>query len=100
MGKEIHLASIEKKLVGARCPSCGKSAEGGTCIDNREAVRKPKPDDYAVCLYCGSLNQYTRGLALRKVERTERRRMMRDPRLKELTELTMWLAQEHRKQRQ
>jgi hypothetical protein len=96
--KEVHIGSIEKRLVGNKCPSCGRPAEGGTSIDDQRVASMPKPGDFAVCLYCGSLNTYTETLALRKIERTERRRLARDPRMKELIELISWLAEERRRQ--
>lgn len=96
--REVHIGSIQNKLVGNTCPSCGRSAEGGTSIDDKEAAANPKPGDLAVCLFCGGLNVYTENLTLRKIERTERRRMLHDPRLKELFELLTKLAQERRRE--
>jgi hypothetical protein len=94
---EIHLGSIEKRLVGTKCPHCGKPGDGGTSLDDREAVKMPKPGDFAVCVYCGSINAYTETLALRRIERTERRRMERDPRMSRLMELCLDFSKKYRR---
>ena len=96
--REIHIGRIERRLVGVNCPHCGRIADGGTCVDDKEASPKPKPGDYALCLYCGSLNTYTAALTLRKVERAERRKIQRDPRLAGLLELMEEVAAARRQQ--
>lgn len=95
---EIHLGRIEQRLVGNKCPACGKTAEGGTSIDDQEAARNPKPGDYGVCLYCGGLNRYDERLQLCKVERRERRQLARDPRLKELLAIALRAARLRRQE--
>lgn len=86
---EIHIASIEKRLTGLKCPHCGKPADGGTCLDDRQAKRMPKPGDFAVCVSCGSINIYTDTLGLRRIERKEQRAMQRDPRMSKLIEICL-----------
>ena len=93
---EIHIGSIEKQLVGVKCPHCGKPGDGGTSIDDRKAEKMPKPGDFAVCLYCGSINAYTDTLTLRRIERTERRAMQRDPRMAELIEIALVFSKKYR----
>ena len=82
--KEIYVGSIKERMIGTKCPKCGRTAEGGTSIDDKQTSPKPKAGDYAVCLYCGALNRYTDGLKLAPVDRTERRKLQRDPRMGEL----------------
>lgn len=96
--RELYVGSITKRLVGVKCPHCGRSAEGGTSIDDKAASKEPKPGDYSVCLYCGTLNRYTERLGLRKVDRTERRKLARDPRLAELTSIIERVAAAKRKE--
>ncbi len=95
--EEIHIGSIQQRLVGTKCPHCGRVADGGTSIDDREAVRMPKPGSLAVCLYCGSINVYTETLALRRIERTERRAMKRDPRMAKLMEICLGVSRQYRR---
>ena len=80
----IHLGSIAQKIPGARCPKCGRSAEGGTSFGDERPAPQPKAGDFAVCLYCGEIHAYDERLYLRPLTRPERRRIARDPRLKEL----------------
>jgi len=82
--KELHVGPITERMMGTKCPKCGRTAEGGTSIDDKQVSRKPKAGDYAVCLYCGVLNRYTDGLRLAPVDRTERRKLQRDPRMRDL----------------
>jgi hypothetical protein len=96
--KEVHLGSVEKEMVGNVCPCCGRTAAGGTAIDDKETSRNPKPGDVAICLYCGALNVCSETLKLRRTERPERRRLLRDPRLKKLVELASWAAQDKRRE--
>jgi hypothetical protein len=56
----------------------------------------PKPGALGVCLYCGSLNVYTETLELRRIERTERRKMQRDPRMAQLIELALSASRNYR----
>jgi hypothetical protein len=95
--KEIHLGSIQKRLVGTKCPHCGKPCDGGISLDDRRAARVPKPGDVAVCIYCGSINTYTETLSLRRIERTEQRRMLRDPRMAKLMELAVGASKNYRR---
>jgi len=98
--KEIHLGSIQKRLVGTKCPHCGRPCDGGTSLDNRQAAKMPKPGDFAVCVYCGSINVYTDTLAMRRIERAERRAMQRDPRLAKLMEVCLDASKNYRKHMQ
>ena len=93
---EIHIGRIEKRLAGNKCPHCGRPADGGTSIDDRQAEPMPWPGALAVCLYCGSINVYTDTLALRRIERTERRQMQRDPRMAQLIELALSASRSYR----
>ena len=78
---EIHIKPIRNRADRPEVPCCGKPADGGTMINDRPGGRSdPTPGDFSVCLYCGSLLRYTEG-GLRRIERTERRQMMRDERL-------------------
>jgi hypothetical protein len=95
--KEIHLGSIEKRLVGLKCPHCGKSCDGGTSVDDQQAERMPKPGDFAVCVYCGSINRYTDTLGLRRIERKEQRAMERDPRMSKLMQICLDVAKRCRR---
>jgi hypothetical protein len=93
--REVHLGPIERPIPGSpKCPRCGKPADGGTSIDDREAKRMPKPGDLAICLYCGQLNCYDAKLQPREVSRTERRQLLRrSPRLGELLKIAARGAQ-------
>jgi hypothetical protein len=93
---EIHIGSIERRMPGNTCPACGKTADGGTSLDDKSAVRMPKPGDYAVCLYCAALNVYDHDLRLRPPTRAERRRVSRDPRLSQLVQIAADTAQRRR----
>jgi hypothetical protein len=97
MPDEIHLGSIQKRLVGNKCPHCGKPADGGTSLDDRQAVKMPKPGDFAVCISCGSINLYTNTLALRRIERAERRAMERDPRMSKLMQICLDVVKRYRR---
>ena len=94
---EIQMARVTKRLTGLKCPRCGKTAEGGTNLNDSESVTMPKPGDFAICLYCGSINCYTDTLGLRRIERTEQRRMQRDPRLSKLMEAALDLSRRYRR---
>ena len=94
---EIHLGRIEKRLEGLKCPNCGKVNDGGTSLDDQQAAKMPKPGDFGICVFCCSLNVYTETLGLRRIERTERRRMQRDPRLAELIRLALDYVQQRRR---
>lgn len=97
MSKGYHIGSIAKRITSNTCPHCGRSAEGGTSIDPERAKRMPEPGDYAVCIYCASLNVYTNTLALRRIERTERRRLERDPRTAETLKVVLDLVRQYRR---
>lgn len=94
---EIQMARVTKRLTGLKCPRCGKTAEGGTNLNDSESVTMPKPGDFAICLYCGSINRYTEKLGMRRIERTEQRQMQRDPRLSKLMEAALDLSRRYRR---
>jgi len=97
--KEVHLSSVARKMPGNKCPTCGRTAEGGTGVDLKgPAARIPTEGDYAVCLYCGALNRYGANLVLRAIDRTERRKLLRDPRLKETMEVVQMIATAKRRE--
>jgi hypothetical protein len=97
VNKEIYIGSIEKRLTGLKCPHCGRPADGATSLDDRQAARMPKPGSFAICLSCGSINIYTDTLGLRRIERAERRRMQRDPRMAKLIEIALDAVKHYRR---
>lgn len=97
MMDEIHIGSIEKRLVGLKCPHCGKPADGATGVDDRQVGRMPKPGDFSVCLSCSSILRYTDKLGLRRIERKELRAMQRDPRMSKLIEICLEAVKRYRK---
>jgi len=98
--KEIHVRLVEKRMVGLKCPNCARLVDGGTGINDTQAPRQPKPGDFSICMYCGSLNCFTAGPGLRKVDRRERRMLERDPRLTDLVSIAVTVAARIRRQQQ
>lgn len=94
----INVGSIEERMPGNKCPHCGRSATGGTSAAIGKAPpTKPKPGDFALCLYCGALNRYGEDLALRPTVEAERQELMRDPRLREILPVMEKLAAKYRR---
>lgn len=82
MSDQLFIRSVKTRLMGNRCPHCGKAADGGTAVDiGQPASHKPKPGDFAVCMYCLALNTYDDQLNLRATSDQERDEIQRDPRL-------------------
>lgn len=44
------------------CPECLEHLDGATCSNGRNV--KPRPKDFSVCVYCGAILRYGRGLLL------------------------------------
>jgi hypothetical protein len=90
---EVFVGSIQDRIVGNTCPHCGRTAEGGSAFDiGQQPPQNPKPGDYAICLYCGTLNRYGDGLKLRLLTKRDRRQLMRDPRLRETLQIVQQAA--------
>ena len=84
MTDEAFWSHVKDRIVGNACPHCGRAADGGTAFDiGQQPPQNPKPGDYAICLYCGTLNRYDNELKLRLITKRDRRQLMRDPRLRE-----------------
>jgi hypothetical protein len=94
---DIHIGSIERRMPGNVCPTCGKAADGGTSLDDKAAARMPKPGDIAICLYCGALNRYGEGLRLHPCTPAERKSLLRDPRIAKLVEIASTTSRAWRK---
>jgi hypothetical protein len=97
MPDEIHIGVLQKRLVGTKCPHCGRPCDGGACVSDQETARAPKPGDFGVCCYCGSINCYTDTLALRRIERAEQRALKRDPRMSKLLEILLDASRRYRR---
>ena len=68
-GPDHHL-----KRAGA-CPSCSRQLTGATAIGqgDKPSDNRPKRGDATICIYCGALLVFTRGLKLRHATEDERR---------------------------
>jgi hypothetical protein len=84
--RKLFIKSIRDEIVGARCPRCGAAADGGTCVDDVEAVHMPKAGDLAICLYCGAFNKYQADLTQREMTGEELRQLEDDPHMAGLLE--------------
>lgn len=97
MKNEVFVGSIQTRMIGRHCPKCGRTAEGGSAFDiGQEAPKDPKPGDYAVCLYCATLNRYGNDLKLHSLTKRDHRAILRDPRLREMLEIAASVAQKMR----
>lgn len=47
------------------CVECGKKLDGAINADRGSRIR-PKPGDFTLCIYCGSLNTFDEQLRLRQ----------------------------------
>lgn len=70
-GRDRHIRPVE-------CPVCAEVLDGATCVD-RDA--SPKPGDATMCIKCGSIVMFTRGLGLRLPTKQEQRQLAGDPRV-------------------
>ena len=95
---EVFVGSIKTQMTGNVCPHCGRPADGGTvCGIGQQPALNPKPGDYAMCLYCGTLNRYDNELKLRLLTKRDRRQLMRDPRLRETLQIAEAVTQAMRR---
>lgn len=92
--KTIYLGDGKVRLLGLKCPRCGADADGATGISSSGWPGEPYPGALVTCAYCGGLSMYTETLLLRKVERPERRKILRErPELRKLLEVGELAAQ-------
>lgn len=54
----------DHKMPRAECPCCGHEMNGASGISANE---KPRPEDIAVCIKCGAINQYDENFQLKLV---------------------------------
>jgi hypothetical protein len=95
---EVFVGSIQDRIAGNFCPHCRRSADGATDVEiGQQPPLNPKPGDYAICLYCGTLNRYDNELKLRLLTKRDRRQLMRDPRLRETLRIAEAVTQAMRR---
>lgn len=93
----VFLGSVKKRMPGNLCPSCGRLADGGTSVNDEPNTRPPQEGDWAICLYCGTLNRYGPDLRLRVTTDDERRSIDNDPRVARMLRIaslgvSAWIA--------
>lgn len=49
----------DTSFIAAMCPGCGKGLDTASSTDGSDD--RPVPGDISVCLYCGTLGEYTAG---------------------------------------
>lgn len=72
--------------VSQPCPNCGATLDAVTAIQHNDAPKEES--SITVCLYCGVVLAFTKGLALRRVPKRE---------LRELDEKTRTLIERTRR---
>jgi hypothetical protein len=87
--KAVYIRDAERRLVGLKCPRCGADADGAARFGwERLTSGEAVPGALVMCAYCGGLSMYTETLGLRRVERPERRKIVREnPELGKLLEM-------------
>jgi hypothetical protein len=96
--KDLYIDRIPERITGSTCPRCHKQIDGGTRInDEGGGSAQPLPGDFSVCLYCGTLLRYDEQLRSIAVPRAERRKLGRDPRLRQLFEIGEQISERYRR---
>lgn len=61
------------------CLGCGSPIDGATNVGEKDSA--PDPDDIIVCIYCGHIQAYDKGLKLRELTPEEQLYIAGDPRI-------------------
>jgi DNA-directed RNA polymerase subunit RPC12/RpoP len=64
----MTLDGPDYQIAKSRCLNCKKEIDGATPVGGG---RGPQPDDVSVCAYCGHLQAYGEGLAMRELTDAE-----------------------------
>jgi NMD protein affecting ribosome stability and mRNA decay len=95
---QIHARTMDEQIAGARCPRCGKMADGATGINDTSDIRMPKEGDVAICIHCGAFNIYLGDRMQREMTSEELEEFARDPRMADLMEFASRISIAWRKQ--
>jgi len=60
------------------CPHCNAELDGCSGIDNDA---RPDPGDFTICIECGAVAAFSRGLRLRRLTKREQREVAGDERV-------------------
>jgi len=61
------------RLKPTKCPACGYEIDGATGV---EKGTTPRPGDISLCVYCGAISIYTRGMGIRSATAFEESRLL------------------------
>ena len=77
-GSGIKQIGEARRVPLSFCPACNAELDGVSGVDNNAS---PSPGDYTVCIACGHVAAFTRGLRLRSLTKREEREVARDQRV-------------------